>query len=184
MLSKDDILTLKAVVLFILKNCKDDKRDVYAIVKTAYYAQQFHFKDFGLPLFKDQIMALPFGPVPSNVYDILKQARGEDVSAFHKGEDFNLASSAIKFENEYFYAKEEPDLSYLSKSALQCLTQAVQKVSSMDFNEIKEDTHGEEWMRVFHGEGKNKVMDNVNIAREAGAEEGSINYLKDYLDVV
>lgn len=183
MLSKDDILTLKAVILFILKKSKEDKRDVYSVVKTAFYAQQLHFKEYGLPLFKDQINALPFGPVPSNVYDILQMARGEEnkVTRFHDGEDLSIASSSIEFEFESFSAKENPDMDYLSKSAIECLDAAISKVSKMSFDEIKADTHGEEWNRVFYGNSKSKVMDNLKIAEEAGAEAGAIDYLEDYL---
>lgn len=71
-LGKDDILVIKAVLLYILTHSKDGKRDIYSLVKAAYYAQQNHLARYGTPLFKDCICALPFGPVPSNIYNILK----------------------------------------------------------------------------------------------------------------
>lgn len=68
---------MKAVLLYIIKNSSEDKCDVYCVIKTAYYAQQLHFAKWALPIFKDKICALPFGPVPSLMYDILKLSRGE-----------------------------------------------------------------------------------------------------------
>ena len=39
-MTKEDALTIKAVLLYIIKNSSEGRRDVYSIVKTAYYAQQ------------------------------------------------------------------------------------------------------------------------------------------------
>ena len=51
-LGKDDILVIKAVLLYILTHSKDGKRDIYSLVKAAYYAQQNHLARYGTPLFK------------------------------------------------------------------------------------------------------------------------------------
>ena len=54
-MTKEDALTMKAVLLYIIKNSSEDKRDVYCVIKTAYYAQQLHFAKWALPIFKDKI---------------------------------------------------------------------------------------------------------------------------------
>ena len=122
-LGKDDILVIKAVLLYILTHSEDGKRDIYSLVKAAYYAQQNHLARYGTPLFKDCICALPFGPVPSNIYNILKMARGDSrVLDYHKADDMHLASDAIAFENERFSAKERPDMDFLSLPLIHYLT--------------------------------------------------------------
>ena len=149
-MTKEDALTIKAVLLYIIKNSGEGRRDVYSIVKTAYYAQQLHFARWALPIYKDRICALPFGPVPSTLYNILRLARGETKErSFLKREGLDMVADAIGFENESFYAMEEPDLDCLSASDIECLDEAIRKVASMDFENIVKDTHGNEWRRIF-----------------------------------
>ena len=181
-MTKEDVLTIKAVLLYIIKNSGEDRRDVYIIVKNAYYAQQLHFVKWALPIFKDKISALPFGPVPSAIYNILRLSRGEENERrFLRKNGLDMISDAIGFDNESFYAKENPDIDYLSESDVECLDEAIRKVASMDFGRIVRDTHGLEWRRAYY-ETQNKVMDNLNIAREGGAPDDVIEYLQEALD--
>ena len=180
-LLNDEILILKAVILYILKYGKDSKRDVYSIVKTAYYAQINHFLLDGTPLFRDEITALKFGPVPSAIYNILRLARGEkDVLKFNQG-NLNIASDSIDFKEESFFAKEEPDLNYLSISDIECLNKAIQKVGTMRFDDIVYETHGKEWIEKYNSS-RSKIMSNLKIAKEAGADESTLNFLKEYYE--
>ncbi len=181
MRTKDDILTLKAVVLYIIQNSSPERRDVYSIVKTAFYAQQIQFAKSGVPLFKDDICALPFGPVPSDIYDILKIARGDQNEiGFHKNDGLIGVAASIAFDSERFSTKEEPDLDYLSQSDIEAIDQAIRKVAEMCFDEIVKDTHSLEWNRVFNSKKGKKVMDNLNIAKEGDASPEMLAYLKEY----
>lgn len=175
-------MTLKAVVLYIIQNSSPERCDVYSIVKTAFYAQQIQLAQSGVPLFKDEICALPFGPVPSDVYDILKIARGDQSQIeFHKNDGLIDVAAVVGFDAEQFTAKESPDMDYLSASDIEAIDSAIKKVAAMSFDDIKEDTHSEEWNRVFHSKRGKKVMDNVNIAREGNASPEMLEYLKEYL---
>lgn len=179
---EEDVRTLKAVLLYIIKNSGEDRRDVYSIVKTAYYAQQLHFVKWALPIYKDRISALPFGPVPSALYNVLRLSRGEEKERrFLRKEGLDIIADSIGFENESFFAKEEPDLACLSASDIESLDEAIEKVASMDFGKIVRDTHGTEWQRAYYHT-QSKVMDNLNIAREGGANEAIIEYLKESLE--
>ena len=178
----DDILKIKAVLLYIIQNSNSD-RHVYSIVKTAYYAQQFHFAKWALPIFKDKIAALKFGPVPSTIYDILKISRGDSSAVrFHKNDTLHLASVAIGFKDESFIAKETPDMDFLSVSEIECLNAAISKVASMGFGEIANDTHGEEWSRVWNDSSLH-YMDDLRIAKEGGADDAIVCYLKEALTI-
>ena len=181
----DDVLIFKAVLLYIISHSEERKRDVYSIVKTAFYAQQISFAKWGSPIFNDEICALPFGPAPSNLYGVLRMARGEEREiGFHRYDDMHLASDAIDYENERFSVREEPDLDYLSRADVECLDEAIKKVAAMSFDEIVSATHGEEWARVYNNAipGR-KVMDNLNIAREGGASEAIVEYLSEYFSL-
>ena len=167
-LGKDDILVIKAVLLYILTHSNDGQRDIYSLVKTAYYAQQNHLAQYGTPLFKDCICALPFGPVPSNIYNVLKMASGDSNELnYHRSDDMHLASDAINFKSGRYSAKEDPNMDFLSKS---------------DINQIKEDTHGMEWNRAFNSKSSLKEMNLLNIAKEGDASSDALRYLEDFLE--
>ena len=182
-LGKDDILVIKAVLLYILTHSNDGQRDIYSLVKTAYYAQQNHLAQYGTPLFKDCICALPFGPVPSNIYNVLKMASGDSNELnYHRSDDMHLASDAINFKSGRYSAKEDPNMDFLSKSDIESLNYGIEKVAKMSFNQIKEDTHGMEWNRAFNSKSSLKEMNLLNIAKEGDASSDSLRYLEDFLE--
>jgi len=177
-----DIQRIKAVLLYILNKMPESSRDVYHIVKAAYYAQQYHFARYASRIYVDDIKALQFGPVPSLIYNVLKVARG-DSQPYKFCDDRLLArlSASIECRNEWFYATDEPDMDHLSKSNVECLDDAIKHVSKMGFGEIKNKTHGREWSRAFHNDGDHK-MDDIAIAKEGGADEGILYYLAETLE--
>ncbi len=182
-LGKEDILVIKAVLLYILTHSNDSKRDIYSLVKAAYYAQQNHLAQYGTPLFKDCICALPFGPVPSNIYNVLKMASGDSNELnYHRSDDMYLASDAINFESGLYSAKEDPNMDFLSKSDIESLNYGIEKVAKMSFNQIKEDTHGKEWNRAFNSKSPLKEMNILNIAKEGDASSDALRYLEDFLE--
>ena len=183
-MNREDALTLKAVVLYILRNCSVHvSRNVYYIVKAAFVAQQKHLTKYLCPLYEDKITALQFGPVPSNIYDALKIARGDaNAMYFHRNDDLHLVYDAISFSDEIFSATEEPDMNYLSASAIECINDALKEVSSMTFDEIVNATHGEEWTRAYNNPGS-KQMNYLAIAKEGGMDESSFSYLKENLEL-
>lgn len=182
-LGKDDILVIKAVLLYILTHSNDGQRDIYSLVKTAYYAQQNHLAQYGTPLFKDCICALPFGPVPSNIYNVLKMASGDSNELnYHRSDDMHLASDAINFKSGRYSAKEDPNMDFLSKSDIESLNYGIEKVAKLSFNQIKEDTHGMEWNRAFNSKSSLKEMNLLNIAKEGDASSDALRYLEDFLE--
>lgn len=183
-MNREDALTLKAVVLYILKNCSSHvSRNVYYIVKAAYVAQQKHLAKYLCPLYEDRITALQFGPVPSSIYDSLKIARGDaNAMYFHRNDDLHLVYDSISFSDEVFSTDEEPDMNYLSSSAVECINEALKEVSAMSFDEIVNATHGEEWTRAYNNPGS-KQMNYLAIAKEGGADDSSLSYLEENLEL-
>ena len=180
-MKRDDLMTLKAVLLYILENGGDKmRRNVYYIVKTAYFAQQKHLTKWLCPIFNDKIVALPFGPVPSSIYDALKMSRGDQKTIlFHDSDGLKEVSDAISFEDEVFMPKEKVDMDWLSKSDIDSLQEAIEEVSQMTFEQILQATHGSEWQRAFDSD---KMMDYVEIAKEGGLSGEALEYLKDNLE--
>ena len=183
-MSREDTLVLKAVVLYILKNSTSSmKHSVYHLVKTAFLAQQKHLAKYLCPMFNDRIVALQFGPVPSDIYNALKIARGDDKArSFNLNEHLHLVYDAVAFDEEAFEALEEPDLDYLFDASVECLDEALRQVSEMSFEKILNVTHKGEWLRAYENP-VDKTMNYIAIAEEGGADEASLAYLKESMDV-
>lgn len=175
---------MKAILLYILNKWNGTQPcDVYHIVKTVFYAQKHHLARYMCPLYHDKIIALPYGPAPSAMYDSLKIARGDELAKYyHQRDGLAEVSSSIHFSNEVFGTNEKPDMRYLSPSQVECLDVALDEVGKMDFNEILNNTHQEEWRRAIN-DPVSKEMDPVVIAKEAGADEAALDYLKENLEI-
>lgn len=173
---------LKAIMLYIISNLKSEKRSVYFIVKTSFLAHQHHMATYSVPLLDEKIMALPFGPVPTDVYDALKIARGEEAAKrYHKHDSLHIVYDAIGYSNEYFLQKESANLDYISPAALISLDHALSLVSRMSFDDVLHTTHQEEWHRAYNS--SSHVMNPVAIAKEGGIDSENIPYLKYSLEL-
>lgn len=179
----DRKLKLKAMVLYILENLRPEKRTVYFIVKTAFLAHQRHLALFCVPLLQDKIKALEFGPVPSDVYDALKIARGEErIKKYHTDDALFIVWEAIGSHNERFSAKERPEMGRISPAALQCLNEALALTNAMSFDEVMQTTHQMEWNRAFN-DPTDHLMNPLAIAQEGGIDKEGLSYLEYSLEL-
>lgn len=64
-MSEDEILKLKAAVLYIIKQC--GTIDYFHLFKILYFADREHYAVYGRRLVNDTFCALKNGPVPSFV---------------------------------------------------------------------------------------------------------------------
>lgn len=183
MIDRNELSILKAVLLYIINGWNGTQKcDMYHIVKAAFYAQEFHLVRYMRPLCKDNIIALPYGPAPSAVYDALKIARGDaHAIAYHESDGLAEVAAPIAFGDEIFSTTEQPDMEYLSRSQVECLDAALRKVGEMSFDELLSNTQQNEWRRAINT--PSKRMNWLAIAREGGADESAIAYLKQSLEL-
>ena len=66
--------TLNAV-LYISERLK--RSDFHKIFKILYFSDREHLMEYGRAITGDTYIAMEYGPVPSNLYDILKSVRGD-----------------------------------------------------------------------------------------------------------
>jgi uncharacterized phage-associated protein len=76
MKTKDQILKIKAVVLYILKAFPEGV-DYIHLFKVMYFAQQNQLKEYGLPIVYDTFVARKHGPVPTLTYKVLRGVEGK-----------------------------------------------------------------------------------------------------------
>ena len=126
----------------------------YFACKTLYFADVAHLNNFGCPILGDGYVAMPNGPVPSFVYDLMKNET-------HHGDikkDFETSIKIIKIEGEKnigIKALREPDWDCFSRCETDYLKQALDYCKSSSFGTLKEETHKHPaWINAWEKRGK------------------------------
>lgn len=163
--------TAVSAMLFLLKGF-GGRTDMHKLCKTLYFADQKHLSLYGRSITGDAYIKMPYGPVPSNVDDILKAVRGD--SFFASSVEAEPLKRLFTFENKYFVrALTEPDMDELSETDIDCLNKALELCRDMSFNELTRYSHGLAW---------NSTSDSCPIAvedilREVGDDESYVEYI-------
>jgi uncharacterized phage-associated protein len=134
----DERVAVEAI-LYILAKTKDPT--FHHIAKLLYFADLCHLERYGTFICGDQYIAMKHGPVPSGVYDMLKDQR-EDVSYLR----FPIAEGAFEVIDQHAVrALRAPDLEWLSDSHLECLDESMDKYDELDFATLTRLSHQGAW---------------------------------------
>lgn len=150
------------------------KSDMHKLCKILYFADQRHLSLYGRSITGDTYIAMQYGPVPSNVDDILKAVRGD---SFFSGYVDELKDK-LAFENRYIVKElAEPDMDELSESDVECLTYAIDLYHDKSFGQLTDLSHGMAWTNTA----RDRAISVKDILREAGDEEEYVEYIADQL---
>lgn len=180
MMSNFDKRKLVEVVLYILNKTKG--LDYYHLFKIIYFANIAHLAKYGLRLTKDEFCALPDGPVPSDLYNSIKEE-----TLFDQELARMINREIRKGKDDAYYmleAKREANTDYLSLSEIQELDKSIQENAALPYGVLRAKSHGKEWERAFNSAkpGK-KTMDILGMARDAAASDAMIEYIKEELEL-
>lgn len=127
--------------------------DIYHIAKVLFFADKLHINSYFRPVTTDTYVKLPYGPVPSNALDIIK---GNTLLTPRQLEKI-FTSLSIGSRNKYYQteALREPDLSYFSKSDLECLEESLSRYGDLSFDELLNLSHSERC--YYDTEDKDKI---------------------------
>lgn len=162
-----DIDKASNACLYILK--KLGTTDFHKLFKILYFADQSHLAKYGRPISGDCYIAMKNGPVPSNLYDLLKALRPD-----------SLVRSVITtnyFEvTNNFYVKPvvEPDMELLSETEIEELDESISEHRFLNFSYLSEKSHATAWKSA----GVDNEMDFLAIANDAGATPELLEYIK------
>lgn len=171
---------LTEIVLYILN--RTNGLDYYHVFKVIYFANIAHLAKYGFRMTTDEFCALPDGPVPSVLYDCIK----DDVHC-DKELGAMIHDSIAKGNDDAYYmlaAKREADMDYLSQADIEEIDKSIRENAYLPYSELKEKSHGAEWRRAYHEiqQGR-KVMDVIGMARDGMASDEMLEYIKDNLAV-
>ena len=172
---------LTEMVLYILN--KTNGLDYYRVFKVIYFANVSHLAKYGIRITTDEFCALQDGPVPSILYNSIK-----DNEAFCDKELAEMINqSIVKGSDDADYmlsARREANTDYLSRSEIEELNKSIEENAYLSYNKLRSKSHGDEWARAYHSSmpGR-KIMDVLGMARDADATEDMIEYIKEGLEL-
>ena len=112
---------------------------MYHTGKIIYFANRYHLEKYGRFVIDDRVIAMKNGPVLSNVYDMIKSARGDNCS--YPGVEKHLTYSSGGSSLHKLLPKREANLDYLSESDIECLNEAINKIKGMSFRDLERFSH-------------------------------------------
>ena len=176
-MTKDEILKLKAVVLYIIK--KYETIDILHLFKIIYFADREHYAVYGRRIINDTFCALKNGPVPSFLYDAIKILRGE---CGNYNATMRIISDSLSIpDKEFAYiisAKDTPDMDELSLSDVELLDKSMSENGSLSINTLSKKSHDIAWQDAWNKE-QNSPINPILMARAAGASEATIEYIRE-----
>lgn len=142
--------------------------DLHAGLKSCYFADKTHLNERRRPIFGATYRAMKFGPVPLEIYEMMK---GEALWKAELGREqfpWELAGFHLRL-----IANSAPNLDALSESDLEHLKRGLDTSTSMDFTERTEATHGVDWQRANLG-----LMHYEDMLNDGPQKEAIISYLE------
>lgn len=150
-MSEEDVLTLKAAVLHLL-NEAGGALDKYRIYKSLYFANKEHLNRYGRMITSDVFFALPLGPVPTKLANVLDYIQGKKRLSASDKKMFKPIIDSVKScqddADSYFTTDQLPDLDELSESDVECLNLGLKKCMGVGFEKIKNESHDAAWKKA------------------------------------
>lgn len=125
------------------------RADLYSVLKMIYLADKEHLGRFGRTITGDEYAAMAKGPVPERSYELCKFIRG-DRAYFDPLPDAREKLSLRPAPRHDFELLEEPDLSQLSRSDLQCLEATARTYcDGRGWREVADASHDDAWKAAW-----------------------------------
>lgn len=141
-------------VLFLTRQLREPT--IHEVLKLRYFADKLHLSRYGMLPSGDSYVAMRFGPVGSNTYNLLKAARGE-VNAWIHPAFFEAVEGSIRVDGKNVYALRDANTDKLSPSDMECLTEALVRYGGMGFPERTELSHDSAWKKARNSGAENQL---------------------------
>jgi len=168
-----DINKLKAAVLYITN--KLGRTGFHKLFKILYFADMEHLANYGRVVVINDYVAMQRGPVPSTLYNILKEVRDGNPDFISE-----IFAASIKIEDYFVTPVEQPDLEELSESDISCLNNAINKIGHLSMVKITQLSHGFAYKNAWEATDRRSYpIDIYDIAIEGGATKERIAEIRE-----
>lgn len=151
----------------------------YYVGKVFFFADREHLLDWGRPISGDRYVAMEHGPVPSGIYNLVKNDSGMP------DELLDLMRDRILFESEHnkihlFANDEKLDFSALSGSDMEYLADSLTTYGNMSFGKLREISHRDAaYEAAWRNAGMNNEMNPHYWLAELGDADAVLSSLMD-----
>lgn len=174
-----DSKKLTELVLFILG--KTGGVDFYHAFKILYFAEMKHLAKWGSGIVPDEFCALKYGPVPTRLYDAVKELNHPRMILSEE------LSEVIQFAGEdapnVLLPKREANLKFLSKSEIEALEQSIEENESLTFGQLMRKSHDEAWEEANRRTNGTNVISPVSMARVLNADDAMLEYIEEQMQI-
>lgn len=174
-----DSKKLTELVLFILG--KTGGVDFYHAFKILYFAEMKHLAKWGSGIVPDEFCALKYGPVPTQLYDAVKELNHPRMILSEE------LSEVIQFAGEdapnVLLPKRDANLKYLSKSEIEALEQSIEENESLTFGQLMRKSHDEAWEEANRRTNGTNVISPVSMARVLNADDAMLEYIEEQMQI-
>jgi uncharacterized phage-associated protein len=157
-------------ILYVAANAPNP--DVYHVGKILYFADRKHLDRYGRLITGDTYIAMKYGPVASNTYDMIKLARGHG-RYLPDGSEVSDILSALSVSNNKVMAHRPPDDDAFSDSDIECIDEAIAEIGHLTFSKITNMSHDAVWESAD----ENDEISIISLAKSCKDSEKLINYL-------
>lgn len=170
---------LTEMVLYILD--RTGGVDFYHAFKILYFAEMKHLAKWGSGIVPDEFCALKYGPVPSQLYDAVKELNHPRMALSEE------LSQVVKFAGEdapnVLLPQRAANLQVLSKSEIEALDQSIEENKSLTFGQLRRKSHDEAWDEANRRANGTKTISRVSMARVLNADEAMLEYIEEQMQI-
>lgn len=162
----------KAVqTIMYIANKLGKRADMYRVLKAVYFADKQHLQKWGRLIYGDDYLAMNYGPVPINAYNMVRYVRDGRLRC----EDHAIAQDAFRLEGYRIVPYANADTDFFSQSELECLDKGIAECRNLSFNALKARSHDKAYERAD----KNSFMTVEDIASTLPNKNALLKFLRD-----
>lgn len=142
----------------------------FYVSKVLYFAEKEHLNRFGRPILGDRYIRMPFGPVPSKTYDLIKGTSRKKKYAEKLREAVDVQEGALR-------PLRKPNMEMFSRTDIECLTNALRKYGCLEFGKLSRISHRETaWKKAP----ENGEMDYEDMIDQSPKQKKIIENLREH----
>lgn len=139
-------------ILYIAERLKAPT--IHEVLKIRYFSDKLHLSRYGSIGSGDEYVAMQFGPVASNSYNLIKAARG-DKSPYINPYFFKVVDGAFRIasDDKAIVVERSARLEYLPQAEIECLDEAIKQYGGLHFDNRTEISHDAAWKKAWEAAG-------------------------------
>ena len=174
-----DSKKLTELVLYVLG--KTGGTDFYHTFKILYFAEMKHLAKWGSSIVPDEFCALKYGPVPTHLYDAVKELNHPRMTLSEE------LSEVIQFAGEdapnVLLPKRDANMKYLAKSEVEALDQSIEENKSLTFGQLMRKSHDEAWDEASRRLNGTNVISPISMAKVLNADDAMLEYIEEQMQI-